>query len=69
MTSTTARNKEPSKTNQALEKENKLMKLESELTQTQRQLFTARSYIAILEWKNKELEDTYRHLKTKLVLT
>ena len=67
--STAASNKEPAKTKQPREKETKLTKLETELTQTQRQLVTARSYIANLELKNKELENSNRLLKTKLLLT
>jgi hypothetical protein len=47
--STTASNKDSAKTKQPCEKETKLKKLETELTQTQRQLVTARSYIANLE--------------------
>lgn len=50
------------------EKEVKIKKLESDLTQCKKQLSTARAFTTNLENKYKDLEESNRILKTKLLL-
>ena len=56
------------KTKETREHATKLRKVETELAQYKSQLSTTKSYIASLELKLKEMEDSNRNLKTKILL-